>query len=614
MVFFALVLLLAFALRLHAAQHLRTGTFGLRSDGAEAEGRELSLLARVEALLAAADLERSAHGVAASELGALHSALDRGVEKIAARRRERGAHAMSVDAAPLVTTTAADPRVPTTSSAAVAVDVTTAACTGLFVVAYCQDRVEWIVKRWGPLLFPGTCTRLVNWDASDVATRDSVDVRICYRHNTAVIRDMMGRRGGRQITVTEEMQQPNGSPLAGNHGEWTSDARGLYWPRRLLRVVEKGGDGRTPMKPFIVSWNDEPWFKGTEGADLQVEGKRCDPNDAKWFGSFNANCPTYKPLMPWTIMVYGFAEWQPGHLATYEQVLVRPAGFDARAALAKKSLFCAFQHYNCGSHSVSSVMRNAFFDYLSAKYKAVSATGPCKASLDSAVISELAAVGATKKVRTARGNEDYTQKFEHFKFVLTWENAFLPGYVSERPMTAYIAHSVPIFWGAPDVVPDFIDARAVIVCDAPAVTERELKELQGQVKASLPEGKRDRHAVRDALEKRMVAVYAVEVRATTPPSVRRAPAPRLDARVRILPRPPHLFSCVCWSHRVVPHRPQFDACVAKVAAVDRDDAKWAEMVSSPFVPDGVYKGGQWDIDRYADYVREAYLRHGYAEP
>jgi hypothetical protein len=51
-----------------------------------------------------------------------------------------------------------------------------------------------------------------------------------------------------------------------------------------------------------------------------------------------------------------------------------------------------------------------------------------------------------------------------------------------------------------------------------------------------------------------------------------------------------------------------------VAAVDRDDAKWTEMVSAPFVPGGVYKGGQWDIDRYADYVREAYLRHGYEKP
>jgi hypothetical protein len=520
-VFFALVLLLAFALRLHASHGLRIGaSLGFAAAG----GRERPLLARVEALVAAADLERSAHGVAASELEALHAALERGAAKLATRRPERTAPNRSDAAATLVVASAAPPIVAT--SATVAAKASSTACTGSFVVAYCKDRVGWIVKRWGPLLFPGTCTRLVNWDASDVATRDSVDVRICYRHNTAVIRDMMGRRGGRQITLTEDMQQPSGSPLVGKRGEWTSGARGHYGPRQLLRGGEKGGDGRTPMKPFIVSWNDEPWFKGTEGADLQVEGKRCDPNDAKWFGSFNANCPTYKPLMPWTIMVYGFAEWQPGHLTTYEQVLVRPSGFDALAALAKKRLFCAFQHYNCGTHSVSSVMRNAFFDYLSAHYKAVSATGPCKASVDSAVLSELAAVGATKKVRTALGNEDYTQKFEHFKFVLTWENAFLPGYVSERPMTAYIAHSVPIFWGAPDVVPDFIDPRAVIVCDAPAVTERELKQLQGKVKASLPEGKRgDRHAVRDALETRMAAVYNIEVR-VLPLSAVFSPSPR----------------------------------------------------------------------------------------
>ena len=490
--------------------------------------REKPLLHRIDALVAAASRERTADGVAAAELREVKAALALAVNAMdrrqsverAARARHHGVAAAATAPAiaavlppiPLLPPPSGEPtvlRAPRGAPAAVG-----GPCTGSFLVAYCDDRVGWIVKRWAPLLFPRTCTQVVNWDTSSVATQDAVDVRICYRHNTKVIRDMTTRRGGRQVTVKETLLNPAGSPLVGARGEWTSSARGLFWPKNLLRVVAKGGDGRTPMKPFIVSWNDEPWFKGTEGADLQVEAKRCDPNEQRWFTSFNQNCPTYKPLMPWTIMVYGFAEWQPGHLSSFEDVLVRPSGFSGAAVLRKKKLFCAFQHYNCGSHSVSSVMRNAFFEYLSAHYKPVSATGPCKASKDKAVVDKLRSLGATKSVKTSKGNEDYTQKFEHFKFVLTWENAFLPGYVSERPMTAYIAHAVPIFWGAPDVVPDFIDPRAVIACNEPPVTEKELKQMQREVKQTLsPREREDKHAVRDALEKRMSVVFKTEVRA-----------------------------------------------------------------------------------------------------
>ena len=108
-VFFALVLLLAFALRLHASHGLRIGaSLGFAAAG----GRERPLLARVEALVAAADLERSAHGVAASELEALHAALERGAAKLATRRPERTAPNRSDAAATLVVASAAPPSSP----------------------------------------------------------------------------------------------------------------------------------------------------------------------------------------------------------------------------------------------------------------------------------------------------------------------------------------------------------------------------------------------------------------------------------------------------------------------------------------------------------------------
>jgi hypothetical protein len=49
------------------------------------------------------------------------------------------------------------------------------------------------------------------------------------------------------------------------------------------------------------------------------------------------------------------------------------------------------------------------------------------------------------------------------KFHLAFENSSTPGYVTEKILHAFAARSVPIYWGAPDVVEDF-NPRAFINC------------------------------------------------------------------------------------------------------------------------------------------------------
>jgi hypothetical protein len=40
---------------------------------------------------------------------------------------------------------------------------------------------------------------------------------------------------------------------------------------------------------------------------------------------------------------------------------------------------------------------------------------------------------------------------KEYKYVLCFENDIYPGYVTEKPLEAYLAQSVPLYWGQPDV-------------------------------------------------------------------------------------------------------------------------------------------------------------------
>ncbi|MDD5707194.1 MAG: glycosyltransferase family 10 [Kiritimatiellae bacterium] len=57
------------------------------------------------------------------------------------------------------------------------------------------------------------------------------------------------------------------------------------------------------------------------------------------------------------------------------------------------------------------------------------------------------------------------------KFTLAFENASTPGYVTEKIMQAFAAHTVPIYWGAPDIDQDFNPAAFVNCHDFASVAE-----------------------------------------------------------------------------------------------------------------------------------------------
>ena len=61
--------------------------------------------------------------------------------------------------------------------------------------------------------------------------------------------------------------------------------------------------------------------------------------------------------------------------------------------------------------------------------------------------------------------------FEPFKFVMSFENANVSGYVTEKIVNAYLARAVPIYWGSPDVFKIFNAASFLYVPDFASMEE-----------------------------------------------------------------------------------------------------------------------------------------------
>ncbi len=113
-----------------------------------------------------------------------------------------------------------------------------------------------------------------------------------------------------------------------------------------------------------------------------------------------------------------------------------------------KEKFCNFIYSNKNAHP----KRDEIFYFLS-KYKKVDALG-----------SHLNNVGN----ETSRFNPDWRiesiRMKEPYKFSIAAENACYKGYTSEKIMTSFLAHTVPIYWGNPDVAEEF-NEEAFINCN-----------------------------------------------------------------------------------------------------------------------------------------------------
>lgn len=112
---------------------------------------------------------------------------------------------------------------------------------------------------------------------------------------------------------------------------------------------------------------------------------------------------------------------------------------NAKVALASKNKFCNFIYTNAMAHP----RRDALFFAIS-KYRHVDSLGRHLKNCD---------------VCDSRGAVDFEARSvvmkQPYKFSIAAENATVKGYVSEKILTSFLAYTVPIYWGDPDVEVEF---------------------------------------------------------------------------------------------------------------------------------------------------------------
>jgi hypothetical protein len=124
-------------------------------------------------------------------------------------------------------------------------------------------------------------------------------------------------------------------------------------------------------------------------------------------------------------------------------------------------------------YSVSNAHRENIFDWL-ATYKFIHAPG--KRRHNSPPIGSDDASSSRGMVDwQAQKNMYQTQ----FKFTISCENAASAGYITEKITDAFLAKSIPIYWGTPDIVEDFNPKCFINVADFASLES--LKEYVKQV-------------------------------------------------------------------------------------------------------------------------------------
>ena len=199
---------------------------------------------------------------------------------------------------------------------------------------------------------------------------------------------------------------------------------------------------------------------------------------------------------------------------------------DWEAVLREKTRFCAFVFANPVHY------REAFFRALS-RYKPIDAPGRSMNNLIDPTVG-------------ASGDWDSKRRFlRHYKFVIAFENSSWPGYNTEKLTHAIEAHSLPIYWGDPEIGRSFNTARFINAHDYLPNPRRLLPRL--------------RHA---------------------PHSLQATATPTLGARIaRRTNR--HLSDI---EHRLWAAR-GFDRLIERISEIDRDDELYLQHLRQPFLID-----------------------------
>ncbi len=147
--------------------------------------------------------------------------------------------------------------------------------------------------------------------------------------------------------------------------------------------------------------------------------------------------------------------WFPPCYSTYMNREI-PALPELDKSLSHRK-FCSFVYSQCGI-GAGSILRRDFCQALM-KYKHVDCPGRVLHNMDA---PELA-----KRGDAANWNSSKLKFLSQYKFNIAFENSSIPGYITEKLMDAYLANTVPIYFGSEGDVAPFPKESMICANDFP---------------------------------------------------------------------------------------------------------------------------------------------------
>lgn len=135
--------------------------------------------------------------------------------------------------------------------------------------------------------------------------------------------------------------------------------------------------------------------------------------------------------------------------------------------LKEKKKFCIFVVSNSDNYDTK--VRNRFFEKLS-MYKRVDSGGGALNNMGMMV----------PRNDEMRGDYSYYNFLSEYKFMICFENASKPNYLTEKLANAYLGNTVPIYWGA-SKVRKWLNKDAILQLEETA-TEEEMDRLVNRIK------------------------------------------------------------------------------------------------------------------------------------
>jgi len=310
------------------------------------------------------------------------------------------------------------------------------------------------------------------------------DFRVCFFGTTSIVRSLM--------------KLENAVLLKADFGKarFLSEHRFVAVPEHFQYVGKE--ETKEKVGPILVRHSGEPWLQSVRGIDIQLDSKR----DLKHLSP--AAMSVFYPHMlmstgrrtldtavnKWTFYHGCCAEGEILDLAK------RTGYFDAKSERLKKRYFASFLQSHCHTYLHSTAIRNAFVYELSQKVRPVNPLGVCPRHKNSTALVGLTSDERRRRASRYQRTTSIGAHHEH-KFTVSFENTFVEGYLSEKLLEAYIAASLPIYFGSDKFTEEqMLNQKAYVQCYLPEnlVEDERLEKL---FNAMCPKNGMARSAMRD---------------------------------------------------------------------------------------------------------------------